>query len=720
MPLKPIGSVLIANRGEIACRVIRTCRTMGIRTVAVYSTADADAMFVHQADEAHLIGPPKAADSYLNMKKIIDVCKKARVDAVHPGYGFLSENGDFARMCEDNGITFIGPLPDTMALLGNKASVKNLLTGQKDVPLIPGYSGADQSTEALVKEATRIGCPVLVKATNGGGGKGMRVVDDLKELEETIASVQREASSSFGSADVLLERYFRSCRHVEIQIFGDKHGTIIALGERDCSVQRRFQKVVEENPSPIMTTHPTLRKKMCQSAIAIGKLSNYIGAGTVEFLVEPDGTYFFLEVNTRLQVEHPITESVYGVDLVQWQIEVAMGKRIEELKLLDGTFARNDLPRIGHAVECRLYAEDPSNNYFPCIGTLLAFEPYEGEGLRFDTGVTSGSEISVHYDPMIAKFVSFGPTREVAIQRMIRSLSNTMIAGVVNNQRFLVEVLRDPVFQSGNYDTGFLGKYFTPKRRKQELTAEQHRELGIVATLWQWSERMGNRSVLTHIPPGFTNGLGGGYASLAQLAQYRTKKGELISVKYNHDARAQQRGRRVHGQPQPLYFTMQVGKEAPLEVELVSLNKESLAAGAGACTGSITCRIGKVRRKYRLAVPSSLGDLAGQLFVHSDAYGCHSLTKQSLLSSDKGDKDGGGPNVTAPMPSKVFQILVKVGDEVKKGKALVVLESMKMEVKVAARAAGIVKSIHVKEGQVIKDGAVLMVVEPVKAPVAKL
>lgn len=541
----------------------------------------------------------------------------------------------------------------------------------------------------------------------------MRVVDDLKDLEETILSVQREALSSFGSEEVLLERYFRSCRHIEIQIFGDTHGTIIALGERDCSVQRRYQKVVEESPSPIMSVHPDLRARMCKSAIAIGHLSNYIGAGTVEFLVEPDGKYFFLEVNTRLQVEHPITEEVYGVDLVQWQIEAAMGKKIGELKLRDGSFARNNLPRLAHAIECRLYAEDPANNYFPCIGNLLAFEfeQGQGEGLRFDTGVTSGSEISVHYDPMIAKFVSFGPTRRVAIQRMIQSLNRTMIAGVVNNQRFLVDVLEDDVFASGNYDTGFLGQYFPEERRKKTLTREQHNEVATVATLWEWVQRKESRSVLTHIPPGFTNGLGGGYAGLENINLFKTKQGDIVTVTYRHNARAQQKGRRVHGSPQSLMFHLRVNDSDWVDVELLQCRKRLLTVGGGACIGELACVIGTVRRKYRIAVPSELSDMNGQLFVHSDHFGCHSLIRHSRLASGIDDKDGGGPNVVAPMPSKIFKIMVSVGDTVEKGKTLVVLESMKMEVKVTASTPGVVQAISVKEGQVVKDGAVLMVVE---------
>lgn len=710
--LRTISSLLVANRGEIACRVIRTCKKLGIRTIAVYSEADKDAVFVRQADEAYCIGAPAASESYLNMKKIIAVCKQAKADAVHPGYGFLSENGVFAAMCEENGINFIGPLPETMELLGNKAAVKNLLHGNKDVPLIPGYNGKDQSLPTLIKEATRIGTPILVKAAAGGGGKGMRVVDDLASLEECIDSVQREGKSSFGSDEVLLERYFRSCRHVEIQIFGDTHGTIIALGERDCSVQRRFQKVVEETPSPIMSVHPNLRKKMCDSAVAIGKLSNYIGAGTVEFLVEPDGRYFFLEVNTRLQVEHPITESIFGVDLVQWQIEVACGKKIGELKLLDGSFARADLPSKGYAVEVRLYAEDPSNNYFPCIGPLIVFSPFLAEGLRFDTGVESGSEISVHYDPMIAKVISYGPTRDIAIQRLVNALNKTMLAGVTSNKAFLVDVLEDEVFRSGKYDTGFLGLRFPEERRKKALSKSELSELSTVALLWKWHQRLSTRSILTHIPPGFTNGLrSGGKAGLVQVAKFRNKKDEVV-LNYRHDARRQQQGRRMLDTPLTHYFDVQVNGGDWNEVQLIEC--VNAVGPGGTQLGHVTCMLGNARRTFRVAEPSPLSDVV-ELFVHSDSYGAHGLKSISMLASGKGESEEGGPNVLAPMPSKVVRVMVKVGDSVKQGQTLVVLESMKMEVKVNASAPGVVESIAVKQGQVIKDGERLMIVQPMQA-----
>mmetsp|Transcript_38157 Transcript_38157/g.75067 ORF Transcript_38157/g.75067 Transcript_38157/m.75067 type:complete len:740 (+) Transcript_38157:24-2243(+) len=725
-----ITKVLVANRGEIACRVIRTCKEMGIATVAVYSDADRDSMFVQQADEGYALEGNVKADTYLNIEKIVGIAKKAGADAVHPGYGFLSENGQFAQACESNNITFIGPLAETMALLGDKRSVKELLAtqaaSQGDVPLIPGYNGADQSLETLEAQCREIGCPVLVKASAGGGGKGMRVARDPKEMKEVISSVQREALSSFGSDQVLLEKYFDSCRHVEIQIFGDKYGTIIALGERDCSVQRRYQKVVEESPSPIMDiVGPELRERMCASAIAIGKLSNYIGAGTVEFLVEPDGKYYFLEVNTRLQVEHPITELVYGVDLVSWQVQVAQGVPIAQLKLLNGLPA-SEMKRLGHAVECRLYAEDPSNNYFPCTGSLLVFSPYAAEGMRYDTGVESGSEITVNYDPMIAKVISFGKTRELAIARMVTGLQKTVVAGVVNNSKFLQAVLLHKTFASGHYDTSFLGTHFTADVRSaiHSVSSSEQEELAVVGSLWNWIKRRETRKNLSFLPPGFTNGLGGGLASKTQVVTYKVKNGNTVTLRYQHNARAHQAGRRIHGQPEHLHFAYQVVSNTSEPAAQVCLEQKQLDSNSqkvsivetratvlpsGVTHGLLIAEINGTRRKYQIVVPALTAENGGDLYIHSST--SHCITPVSRFGSSDNASNAGGPNILAPMPSKIVSIVVKVGDKVAKGQTVIILESMKMELKVSSHSAGKITAITCKQDQVVKEGHALLTIE---------
>lgn len=723
-----IKKILVANRGEIACRVIRTCRSMGIATVAVYSPADCDSVFVQQADEGYCLGSNVNLESYLNIDKIIAIAKQSQSDAIHPGYGFLSENGKFARACKHNGITFIGPKPETMELLGDKRSVKELLMKLKgDVPLIPGYTGADQSLDTLVSKCTEIGCPVLVKASAGGGGKGMRVVTNPTEMADVISSVQREALSSFGSDQILLEKYFVSCRHVEIQIFGDTHGTIIALGERDCSVQRRYQKVVEESPSPIMDiVGDSLRQRMCASAIAIGKLSSYVGAGTVEFLVEPNGKYYFLEVNTRLQVEHPITELVYGVDLVQWQIQVAMGVPMNQLKLLDGKPSA-EITRLGHAVEVRLYAEDPANNYFPCTGNLMVWTPYQTEGLRYDTGVQSGSEITVNYDPMIAKMISFGKTRQLAIQRMVTALSRTVVAGVTNNSTFLKAVLLNKTFASGVYDTSLLGTEFSDDVRKQivKVSSQEQEQLCTVAALAKWIQRNNNRKVLNFLPPGFTNGLGGGVSARSQTATFQVKQGSTVSFRYIHDARAQQAGRRIQGQPQRLHFEFTKcqnpaeekklqGTKQPdgptIAATVIESRTTALPSGVQIC--EIVAEINGVRRTYKVMSPATTADNAQELFVqHDDSNGSHCVIPVSRFGGETATVGNGGPNICAPMPCKIVSVNVKVGDVVTKGQTVVVLESMKMEMKVSAHSAGVVKAITVKAGQIVKEGHSLLTVE---------
>ncbi len=465
------SKILVANRGEIAWRVIRTAKAMGYRTVAVYSDADKAAPHVTFADEAVRIGPPPVGQSYLSIDRILEAAHTSGADAVHPGYGFLSENDTFATACEKAGVVFIGPPPAAIAAMGNKAAAKRRMI-DAGVPCVPGYQGADQSDATLEREARKIGLPVMVKAAAGGGGRGMRLVERDGDLLEAIHTARAEAESAFGSGELILEKAVVDARHVEIQVFADNHGNTIHLGERDCSVQRRHQKVVEEAPSPAVD--PGLRARMGAAAIAAARAVDYRGAGTVEFLLGSDGAFYFLEMNTRLQVEHPVTEAITGLDLVEWQLRVARG---EPLPL-----TQDQVSFKGHAIEVRLYAEDAYADFLPQTGRVEEWKPAFGSGVRVDYGVVKGSVISPFYDPMIAKVIAHGATREEARQRLVRALRETVVLGPTTNRHFLIRLLEHPEFAAGRATTAFLGKHAFPA---PEIT-DRHWRLA-AALLWRQS-----------------------------------------------------------------------------------------------------------------------------------------------------------------------------------------------------------------------------------------
>lgn len=444
--------ILIANRGEIALRIMRTAREMGIATVAVYSEADRKAPFVRFADEAVFIGPSPSNASYLKIDKIIDACKQTGAEAVHPGYGFLSENAHFARALADAGITLIGPPPEAMEVMGSKLAAKAAVK-KFDIPLVPGTEGAIADPEEALKVAHEIGFPILIKASAGGGGKGMRIVENAEELEEQMKRAISEAESSFGDGSVFVERYVNKPRHIEVQVLADTHGNVVHLFERECSIQRRHQKVVEEAPSSVLT--PELRSKMGSSACDVARACNYVGAGTVEFLIDANLNYYFLEMNTRLQVEHPVTEMITGVDLVREQINIARGEAI--------SFKQEELEIHGHSLELRVYAEDPSNDFLPDIGTLKRYKRPEGAGIRVDDGFEEGMEIPIFYDPMIAKLVVHAATREAAIERMTRAIDDYRITGVKTTLPFGRFAINHEAFKSGDFDTGFVKHHFKPE-----------------------------------------------------------------------------------------------------------------------------------------------------------------------------------------------------------------------------------------------------------------
>ena len=441
--------ILIANRGEIAVRIIRTCKEMDIPALAVYSEVDRGSLHIQLADEAALLGPPAPLESYLNIDRIIEIAQERGADAIHPGYGFLAENPAFAKRCEDEGITFIGPPSGAIELLGNKITSRKVMT-EAGIPCIPGVEIVGLPIKEIAEKARQIGCPVLIKAAAGGGGKGMRIVHDTKDLEKSIAAARRESKSAFADDTVYLEKYLEKPRHIEFQILADHHGNIIHLNERECSIQRRHQKVVEETPSTAIT--PEIRAEMGQTAIEVARASGYTNAGTVEFLYTGEGRYYFLEVNTRLQVEHPVTEETVGVDLVAEQVHIAAGQK---LRLKQG-----DISQRGHAIECRIYAEDPANDFLPSSGIISLMKEPAGPGVRHDCGVYSGWEVPVHYDPILSKLIVWGPDRESARKRMVRALESFVILGVSTTIEFLAKVLQHPDFINGETYTDFIDKNF--------------------------------------------------------------------------------------------------------------------------------------------------------------------------------------------------------------------------------------------------------------------
>ncbi len=444
--------ILVANRGEIALRIMRTAKEMGIRTVAIYSDADREALFVRYADEAVRIGPPPSSESYLKGDEIIRICKELNVDGIHPGYGFLSENADFARAVKKAGLTLIGPSPEAMEVMGSKLAAKAAVKAY-DIPLVPGTDEAVTDVEEAQKIAVEVGFPILVKASAGGGGKGMRIVERVEDFKEQMDRAVSEAISSFGDGAVFIERFVGSPRHIEIQIMADTYGNIVYLFERECSIQRRHQKVIEEAPSAVLT--PELRKEMGEAAVKVAKSCNYVGAGTVEFLLDENLNFYFLEMNTRLQVEHPVTEQITGIDLVREQINVARGEKL--------SFTQEDLHIQGHSFEVRVYAEDPKNNFLPDIGNLKTYVRPQGLGVRVDDGFEEGMDIPIYYDPMIAKLVTFGKDREAARQRMLRAIDEYQINGVSTTLDFCKFALQHEAFVSGQFDTNFVKHHFKPE-----------------------------------------------------------------------------------------------------------------------------------------------------------------------------------------------------------------------------------------------------------------
>jgi geranyl-CoA carboxylase alpha subunit len=664
----PFTSILIANRGEIACRIMRSACEMGLRTIAVYSDADADAPHVQMADAAWRLGPAPAAKSYLDIERIIDAARNTGAEAIHPGYGFLSENADFAAACAKAGIVFIGPAPDAIALMGDKAKAKQRMIAA-GVACIPGYHGAEQSDDALIDAAGEVGFPLMVKAASGGGGRGMRLVERARDLAGALKSARSEAENAFGAGDLILERTILRPRHVEIQIFADRHGNVVHLGERDCSVQRRHQKVLEEAPCPVMT--PALREKMGAAAVKAARDINYLGAGTVEFLLDSDDAFYFLEMNTRLQVEHPVTEIVTGRDLVALQIRVAQGEALD--------FSQNDVVLTGHAIEARLYAEDIAQEFLPAAGPVDLWRPATAPGVRIDAGIATGGDISSYYDPMIAKIIAHGPTRDEARRKLIEALKRTTAFGVATNKKFLVDALERPAFAKGEATTAFISEAFS----NQDLAAPKlnPEDAACAAVLLYEAER--------------ERALAQAVCVSAALANWSSAT--KITTPYHFIDGDKTLNLTVTPVGAMQYHVDREGRT--IAVEAVTIDRhEAVLSVDGARQGV----------SFNLPDDAALARI--QISINGRDFDLQNL---NAITASTTDSTGAG-SVVAPMHGMLIDICVASGQKVTRGDRLAVLEAMKMQHELHAEIDGVITDIHFDAGVQIPANALIMEITAAK------
>jgi 3-methylcrotonyl-CoA carboxylase alpha subunit len=657
-------TLLIANRGEIACRVIRSAHAMGLRTVAVYSEADRDAMHVAMADEAVLLGPARARDSYLNIERVIEAAHQTGAEAVHPGYGFLSENAEFAQACLDAGLVFVGPTAAMMTAMGSKSGSKELME-KADVPLVPGYHGEAQDEATLAKAADKIGFPVLVKASAGGGGRGMRVVNSAGELSAAIVSAKREAKAAFGDDRMLIEKFVQNPRHIEVQIIGDSHGNLLSLWERECTLQRRHQKVIEEAPSPTLDAEQ--RETVCAAARKAAAAVNYVGAGTIEF-VSDGKEVFFIEMNTRLQVEHPVTELITGVDLVEWQLRVAFGEKLP--------LAQNEVRLNGHAIEARVYAENPQKNFMPSVGRIKTWRtPDAVDGLRIDAGYRDGDAVSPYYDAMLAKVIAWAPTRQAAIDRLNRGLEETDVRGIVTNIPFLSALVTHPKVRANTIDTGFI------ERELKKLT-----------------ESSGTPGDLELC------------AAVAAIVHEERK-----SARKEAHSPWQAFGWMPVGQRQRV-FAFRQGQGAEQKVMLrygtgpstLSIGKHEFAfATSPAEESSFDLTIDGIKSRVVAVIEGHelyLRTRNGRFDLHwVDPFGGET---EEQVGEDK---------IVAPLPGTVVALLAEEGATLEKGAAILTLEVMKMEQTLRAPYAGVLKKIKCKVGDIVGEGVELAEIEPAAA-----
>lgn len=674
--------LLIANRGEIARRINRTAQAMGIQTVAVYSSVDAQALHVQECNEAVCLGEPEAAQSYLNIDKVIVAAKQTGAQAIHPGYGFLSENAAFAQACADAGIAFIGPGVDAIRTMGSKSEAKACVK-PAGVPLIPGYFGADQSLATLKTEAEKIGFPLMIKAVAGGGGKGIRIVSSADELQAALESCQREAKNAFGDATVMLEKQIIKPRHVEVQVFADTHGNVVHLFERDCSAQRRHQKVIEEAPAFGLTEQQ--RNAFGQTAVQVAKAVNYVGAGTVEFLLDARGEFYFMEMNTRLQVEHPVTEMITGFDLVQWQIEIAAGLPLPA--------TQETIHIDGHAFEARLYAENPEQGFLPAIGTVELWEAPEAiefrtgthagrtAGIRLDSSMRSGLAVSPYYDPMVGKLITWAPTREAALNKLADALAQLRCVGVKNNLAWLRDLCLHPEFAAGGYDTGLIDRMNTTANASNTIDTDT---LLALAGLARWALHQHAKNQKTSDPLAMLDGF---YSSAPPLREDRWMQRDQAFASHSHVL--------LKGQ----HATIQ-SHEFTLECTLVEEPRQLLP---------------RLKGRISSGVHSGSGF---DLIWHGDNLSIHVGAQQTNLQWQnpahiRADQGHDAHGVAAPMPGKVFAVFVKVGDTVKKGQPLIGLEAMKMEHTLNSPCDGVVQAIPHPVGDQVTEGTELIHFEEV-------
>jgi 3-methylcrotonyl-CoA carboxylase alpha subunit len=653
--------ILIANRGEIACRVMRTARRLGIRSVAVYAAPDADGLHVKLADEARRI------ESYLDIEAVISAARDSGAEAIHPGYGFLAENENFAAACGKAGVVFIGPSPEAIAAMGDKAAAKRLME-KAGVPLVPGYHGEAQDPALLEKEAARIGFPVLIKPSAGGGGKGMRVVTAKAQFASALEGARREAKSAFGDDRVLVERCLERPRHIEVQVFGDSRGNVVHLFERDCSVQRRHQKVIEEAPAPGLD--PKRREAMGKAAVAAARAIGYSGAGTVEFIAEQDGRFYFMEMNTRLQVEHPVTEMITGLDLVELQLRVAAGEGLP--------FTQQDLKFAGHAIEARIYAEDPARDFLPATGKLvhLAF-PEPGSGVRVDAGVEAGGEITPWYDPMIAKLIVHGTDRTAALARLAQALREVEVAGVTANVGFLQRVAGCRAFRDAQLDTGLIDRNREELFSKKDSIGSDFLAAAAFAELAEEERAARERA----------------HGSGDPHSPWHSVDGWRLNEDSHHDFTFVDGGE--------AHTVRVIFQERALRVRVGST--EAALAGEPLADGRLLLRLDERAFKVR-----AVRDGSDWHIFSSGEYRRLAL-REPLQGADQ---DEGSGSLAAPMPGRIVQVLAKPGASVKRGEPLLILEAMKMEHTITAPADGVVKEVHYAAGDQVLEGALLVALEP--------
>ncbi|MCT2532158.1 acetyl-CoA carboxylase biotin carboxylase subunit [SAR92 clade bacterium H231] len=668
--MKPFNSILIANRGEIACRVIRTAKQLGYRTIAVYSEADAGAPHMQLADAAVCIGPGPVGESYLLADNILAAAASSGAEAIHPGYGFLSENAAFAEAVESAGLVFIGPTREAIDVMGNKAESKRRMI-DAGVPCVPGYEGLDQSDKTLLAEGNKIDLPLMVKAAAGGGGRGMRLVHDYKELANAIKLARAEAESAFGSGELILEKAIIQPRHVEIQVFADTQGNTIHLGERDCSVQRRHQKVVEEAPCPIMT--PELRKQMGQSAIDAAKSVNYRGAGTVEFLLDSSGAFYFLEMNTRLQVEHPVTELITGLDLVELQINVAQGQPLG--------LTQEDIKLQGAAIEVRLYTEDASQDFLPASGPVDLWQPASGVGVRIDDGICTGQEISPFYDPMVAKVIGYGADRETARLRLIDALKETVLFGTANNKDFLIQCLEKQRFIDGAATTAFIAEEFNETDLAvAQPSVEDAAAAAVIDLNLEYQRHFARSTLSSHKLKNWTMASG-----LVSRKQYQFGE-SLYDLSISPLANSPD-----------TYLVSCAQSQQQIEIQLLTLEGQSASLLVNDSTQLATF---KLRRQ-------------GQLYC--SIAGRSAMFKDQIILDGAVDEAVGGGRVVAPMHGLLLEVLVKPGDQVIKGQNLAVLEAMKMHYEIIAEVDGTVEEVTAVAGNQVAADDVLIEIQQEEA-----